>query len=549
VSAARRTRRSRPPEADRSLPLVALVGRPNVGKSSLFNRLVGGRPALVEDMPGVTRDRRYGVAEWEAARFRVVDTGGLDPSAQGILKAMRAQTLRAVEEADVIVFVVDALEGVTSVDADVAKLLRRANKPVFVAGNKVDSEKREAAAAEIYALGFPQVFLISASHGRGVNDLLDAFVPALGPSALEGYAAAQLAEEQAEAESAARAKARAAAREAEADGPAEDDGEANPDEDVVDEDADGEADGEADDEADDEGDDDSERDPAKPGQASGRITVDTGPLRLAFVGKPNVGKSSLVNRLLGEERVLVHDQPGTTRDPIDTPFSFGGREYVLVDTAGMRRRRVIDTLTEHVAAKMARDQLERCDVAALVIDAREGATHEDAKLANLIETSGRAAILVLNKRDLVPRAQVDKKIEATREELAFMSYAPVVLTSAATGAGVSTIPNEASRVFAQASHRVSTGQLNKLFADLIAHHPPPSGPAGRHVRLYYATQASVRPPTFIVSTNQPTDIQPAYRRFLVNQLRKTYGFDGTPLRVVFRAHKQKQGTTKAPRRR
>jgi GTP-binding protein len=264
-------------------------------------------------------------------------------------------------------------------------------------------------------------------------------------------------------------------------------------------------------------------------------------LRLAFVGKPNVGKSSLVNCLLGEERVLVHDQPGTTRDPIDTPFSFAGREYLLVDTAGMRRRRSIDTLTEHVAAKMARDQLERCDVAALVVDAREGATAEDARLASLIEGSGRGALIVLNKKDLVPRAQIDARLESTREVLEFMRFAPVLMTSAVTRAGVTGIVSEAARVFGAASRRVPTGELNQLFEEIVARHPPPAGPAGRHVKLYYATQAGVRPPTFFVSTNHPADVGFAYRRFLVNQLRKAYGFEGTPIRLVFRAHKQKRG--------
>jgi GTP-binding protein len=461
----KRKPREKPPKGGK---LCALIGRPNVGKSSLFNRLVGGRPALVEDMPGVTRDRRYGEAEWGRARFRVVDTGGLDPSAEGILKAMRRQTLRAVEEADVVVFVLDAHEGVTSVDADVARVLRRAGKPVLVAANKVDSANREAAAAEIYSLGFPEVFLISASHGRGVNDLCDGIVAAMG------------------------------------DGPEEiEDG---------DEDGDEDEDG-----------------------GSG-----TRPLRLAFVGKPNVGKSSLVNRLLGEERVLVHDAPGTTRDPIDTPFSFGGREYVLVDTAGLRRRRSIDTVTEHVAAKMSRDQLERCDVAALVIDAREGATAEDAKLASLIESSGRAALLVLNKKDLVSRAEIDARLTATREQLGFMSFAPVLLTSATTGAGVTEIPTRAARALEEASRRISTGQLNKLFEEIVKRHPPPSGPAGRHVRLYYATQTSVRPPTFVVSTNHPDDVGHAYRRFLTNQFRKAYGFEATPIRIIMRARRQRQ---------
>jgi GTP-binding protein len=447
------------------LPLVALVGRPNVGKSSLFNRLVGGRPALVEDMPGVTRDRRYGAADWGPRQFRVVDTGGLDPSAAGILGAMRQQTLRALDEADLVLFVLDAREGVTAVDADVAKVLRQSGRPVLVAANKVDSGQAEAAASEAFALGFSDVFPISASHGRGVGDLLDAVVAKLPKAA---------------------------------------------------------------------------RTPATPAETAAAESPENAPLRLAFIGKPNVGKSSLVNCLLGEERVLVHDQPGTTRDPIDTPLSFGGREYLLVDTAGMRRRRSIDTLTEHVAAKMARDQLDRCDVAALVIDAREGATAEDARLASLIEDSGRCALVILNKKDLVGRAGIDAKVESTREQLAFLKYAPVLLTSAVTRAGVTTILSEASKALEQASRRISTGELNKLLEQIVAHKPPPAGRGGRHVRLYYATQPQIRPPTFFLSTNHPAEVGYPYRRFLMNRLREAYGFEGTPLRLVLRAHKQKK---------
>jgi GTPase len=453
--------------SDAELPLVALVGRPNVGKSSLYNRLVGGRPALVEDIPGVTRDRRYGLADWGPTHFRVVDTGGLDPSAVGILGAMRQQTLRALDEADLVVFVVDAREGMTGVDSDVAKVLRQSGRPVLVAANKVDSARAEAAAAEAFALGFPDVFPISASHGRGVNDLLDMVVARLPKTA---------------------------------------------------------------------------RVPGKPSeQAEGASeSPETTQLKLAFIGKPNVGKSSLVNCLLGEERVLVHDQPGTTRDPIDTPFSFGGREYLLVDTAGMRRRRSIDTLTEHVAAKMARDQLARCDVAALVIDAREGATAEDARLANLIEESGRCALVVLNKKDLVGRAAIDAKIESTREQLAFLRYAPVLLTSAVTRGGVTAILAEAAKAFDQASRRISTGELNKLLEQITAQQPPPSGRGGRHVKLYYATQASSRPPTFFISTNHPPEVGFPYRRFLIKRLREAYGFEGTPIRLALRAHRQKK---------
>ncbi len=461
----RGTREELPTE---NLPVLSLVGRPNVGKSSLFNRLVGGRPALVEDMPGVTRDRRYGVCTWGQARFRVVDTGGLDPSAVGILAAMRSQTLRAVEDANVLVLVLDAAEGVTSVDEDVAELLRRTGKPVLVAVNKVDSSLRDSALAEGYALGFGDVFGVSASHGRGVGDLLDAAVAALGKAAL-------------------------------------------------------------------------------PENQETEPPADEAPIRIAFVGKPNAGKSSLVNRLLGEERVLVHDQPGTTRDPIDTPFQADGREFVLVDTAGLRRRRAIDTQTEAVAAKMARDQLARADVVALVIDAALGATAEDAKLASFIEESGRAAVVILNKMDLVRRAETDARIAATREVLDFISYAPFLTMSANTGRGVAAIPGIAARVFEQWSRRVPTGDLNRTFEEFVARRLPPSGPAGKHVKLYFITQADVRPPTFFVSSNAPKAVGHPYRRYIVNQLRQAYGFEGVPLRLAVREHKSNRKASPKPR--
>lgn len=461
------SRRGRPP-ADPSLPVVSLVGRPNVGKSSLFNRLVGGQPALVEDVPGVTRDRRYGVCDWDGARFRLTDTGGLDPGASGILGAMRSQTLRAVEEAAVLILVLDVKEGITPVDEDVAQLLRRTGKPVLVVANKVDSAAREPSMSDVFRLGFDQVFAVSATHGRGVGELLDATVAALGAGALP-------------------------ARPAEA----------------VDQ---------------------------SPPEAEGG----NAPIRLAFVGKPNVGKSSLVNRLLGEERVLVHDQPGTTRDPIDTPFQWQGREFVLVDTAGLRRRRAIDTLTEAVSAKMARDQLARADVVALVIDAQNGATAEDARLANFIEESGRAALIVVNKGDLIRRAEIDGKVAAVREELGFMAWAPVVVTSAVTGRGAGDIPRITSDVFAQWCRRVPTSELNKHFEEIVARRPPPAGPGGRYVRLYYITQAQTSPPSFFVSANYPTAVGLPYRRYLANQLRDIYGFEGSPLRLVLRAHKGKK---------
>jgi len=455
------------------VPVLSLLGRPNVGKSSLFNRLVGGRPALVEDMPGVTRDRRYGVCTWGSARFRVVDTGGLDPNADGILAAMRSQTMRAVDEATVLVLVLDAAEGVTAVDEDVANLLRRTGKPVMVAVNKVDSSLRESALAEAYALGFVEVFGVSASHGRGVRELLDAAVVAMKIGEASGGGLAETSKLPA--------------------------------------------------------------------------TFTESPIRLAFVGKPNAGKSSLVNRLLGEERVLVHDQPGTTRDPIDTPFQAGGQEFVLVDTAGLRRRRAIDTQTEAVAAKMARDQLARADVVALVIDADLGATAEDAKLASFIEESGRAAVVILNKMDLVRRAENDKRIAAAREVLDFIAYAPFLSMSAFTGRGVGAIPDVAARVFGEWSRRVPTAELNKNFEEIVARRLPPSGRAGKHVKLYFITQADIRPPTFFVSTNVPKDIGQPYRRYLVNQLRQTYGFEGSPLRLSLRANRSKRKSSPKPK--
>lgn len=451
------------------LPIVALVGRPNVGKSSLFNRMVGGRPALVEDIPGVTRDRRYGICTWGNASFQVVDTGGLDPSAEGILKAMRGQTLRAVDEAVIHVMVVDAKDGMTPTDFEVAKVLRRTGKPVFVAANKIDTSMRDAMLSDAYQLGFNDVFPLSASHGRGVREFLDALV-----ACLESLA---------------------------------------------------------------------------PGTTviGSELSTPEAPIRLAFVGKPNAGKSSLVNRVLGEERVLVHDQPGTTRDPIDTPFRFGEQEFILVDTAGLRRRHSVDTLTEAVSAKMARDQLARADVVALVIDAQLGATAEDAKLASFIEESGRAALVILNKSDLVRRSEFTACVERARETLEFMAYAPFLSMSAITGRGISSIPTEAMKVFQAWSNRVSTSGLNENFEEIVSRRVPPSGPAGRHVKLYYITQSGIRPPTFFVSTNEPKAVGQPYRRYLVNQLRSIYGFEGAPIRLALRAHKSKRKAQPRPR--
>jgi len=411
---------------------------------------------------------------------------------------MRAQTLKAVDEADVLVFVVDAVEGLTAVDAGVAKLLRRANKPVVLAANKVDSAKREDILGDLYGLGFTDTFPISAGHGRGIGELLDRLLELLGPAA-EAPASAPAPEE--------RKKRRRRDEDGEQDG--------------------GQNGEDGAEQAHDEAQGEDER-------------AAEGPIRIAFVGKANAGKSSLVNRLLGEERVLVHEVPGTTRDPIDTPFSAGGKDFVLVDTAGLRRRRTVETLTDAVAAKMTRDQLARADVAILVIDAGAGPTTEDAKIAGLIEDAGRPAILVLNKKDLVPRAQSDAMLQATKETFPFLSWAPILWASARTGAGVVELPRAAARAFEQASRRIPTGELNRFLEQVVASRPPPSGPMGKHVRLFFGTQASLRPPTFVFSASHPEVVPPSYRRYLANQLRQSYGFEGTPVRIILRERKRKK---------
>jgi GTP-binding protein len=445
------------------LPLVAVVGRPNVGKSTLFNRLVGGRPALVEDEPGVTRDRRYGEAEWAGVRFDVVDTGGMDPGAPaGVIQAgIHRQAARAIDEADVIVLVTDAREGLHPTDREVALQLRKSGRPVLVVANKVDGWNHEPLAAEMFALGLGDVIPVSAVHGRGTAELCDQIVarlPAPAPPAEE---------------------------------------------------------------------------PAAAGEGAPR------PIRLAFVGRPNVGKSSLVNRLLGEERVLVHDMPGTTTDPVDTPFTFDGREFVLVDTAGIRKKARIEVPTEKISVSMALGQIERADVAALVIDAGQGPSEQDAKIAGLIEQAGAAVMILLNKVDALPgtRKDVDEAEKKLREkiedELPFLPFAPVRFVSAKTGAGVTDALRLAARLDEEHRRRITTSELNKFFAEVCETHPPPTF-RGKAVRIYYLTQVSAGPPTFVLWANKPQLVHHAYRRFLVNSLRERFGFEGTPIRVVTR---------------
>jgi GTP-binding protein len=452
---------------DPQAPLVAIVGRPNVGKSTLFNRLVGGRPALVEDVPGVTRDRRYGNAEFGGVHFRVVDTGGMDPGAErgALTEGVHRQARQAIDEAQVIVFVLDARNGVTPVDREVADLLRRADVPVLVAANKVDSAGQEALAAEAHELGLGDVFPISATHGRGARELLDSILAILPAP--------------------------------ESRGP-----------------------------------------PDEEGEESEAAPAEEHAVRLAFVGRPNVGKSSLVNRLLGEERVLVHDQPGTTTDPVNTPFELLGRRYVLVDTAGIRRRARIEAPTEKISVSMALSQIERCDVACLVIDAREGPAEQDAKIAGAIEDAGRAVVIVVNKDDLLGTGRtLDAAHKRLREQiedvLPFVSFARVRFVSAKTGHGVTELVTDAQAAWDEHGKRIATAELNRFFAEVCETTPPPTF-RGRAVRIFYINQPAVHPPTFVLWANRPELVHYGYRRFLMNQLRARFGFQGTPLRIVTR---------------
>lgn len=477
-----------------SSPLIAIVGRPNVGKSTLFNRLVGGRPALVHDTPGLTRDRRYGEFEYFARTIRIVDTGGLDPDAEKdvIGAGIHRQAHAALREADAVVLVVDARAGITPVDREVATMIRKLGMPVFLAANKIDSEKTDSLAHELHALGMGEPMPISAAHGRGIDDLVQAIVDRL-----------ELA-------------------------PRLDD--AEPEADEFDE-AFADADGEDDEDAD-EG-------PQEP-----VIAALERPLRIAFVGKPNAGKSSLVNRLLGVERSLVHDVPGTTTDPVDTEFEFGGKTYVLVDTAGIRRRGKIDEETERISVSLAISQVRRADVVVLVVDGNEEPSEQDARLAGMIEETGRALVIALNKSDLLQGPGAEKKLrDKTKDELHFLNYAPVHLISALRGDGVGELMRVVESAAGEYRKRIPTSELNRFFAEVCQTHPPPTK-GNRMVTIHYLTQPRTSPPTFLLFANHPTAVDKSYNRFIANQLRARYGFLGTPLRVIVKAKSSGQNKGK-----
>lgn len=430
--------------------LVAIVGRPNVGKSTFFNKLLGRRLSIVKDTPGVTRDRIYGDVEWLDNVFTVVDTGGIELKSQDVFfKEMRKQAEVAVDTADVILFFTDARAGLVSDDADIAQYLRRRHERIILVVNKVDSPKQEHDVYDFYGLGLGEPSVISAQQGLGIGDLLDRIVELLPKHSAD----------------------------------AEDE----------------------------------------------RISI-------AVVGKPNAGKSSLVNKILGQERTIVSDIPGTTRDAIDTTFKSLGREFTIVDTAGIRRKRSIDDDSiERYSIIRSLDAIRRCNVALIVIDAQKGVTEQDVKIAGFVHEQGKAAVVVVNKWDAVEKDTntSEKFKKQLMNDLAFMDYVSVQFISALTGQRLGRILPEVVKAWEQAERRITTGVLNDALQDAMAVMQPPSD-KGRRLKIFYCTQATVAPPTFILFVNDATLMHFSYQRYLENYFRKTFGFEGTPIRFILR---------------
>ena len=431
-------------------PVVIIVGRPNVGKSTLFNRLVGGRKAIVHDEPGVTRDRLYGKARWRGREFLLGDTGGFGPDARmGLAALVVAQVRRAVQNAALILFVVDAREGVSPLDQEIARVLRREVRArIVVVANKVDRPGEEGVTEEFSRLGFDDVFPVSAEHGLGIGELADLIVEALPSEATE---------------------------------------------------------------------------------------IEEKAIRVAVVGRPNVGKSSLINRILGQDRVIVSEEPGTTRDAIDTPFTYNDAEYVLIDTAGLRSRGKVERPLERFSVLRALRAIERCDVVLILLDGPDGVTEQDAKIAAYTQEAGCGAVLVVNKWDLMPPGSESKRqlTLQIRDRLRHLDYARITFVSALTGSRVTTILSLLRTVAAERARRIPTPEINTLIGEAVRKHPPPSG-GKRPVRFHYAVQATGPPPTFLLFVSDPRGVPVMYRRYLVNQLREAYGFIGSPIRLVLK---------------
>ena len=438
-------------------PLVAIVGRPNVGKSLLFNRLAGQRLSIVEDTPGVTRDRLYAACEWDGRRFDIVDTGGIEPTADTeILQFMREQANIAINAADVIVLVCEIGTGVTAADRDVANMLLRSHKPVVVVVNKMDNPSAiDPTFYEFYSLGLGDPIPVSAVHGHGVGDMLDECLKHFPPDETE--------------------------------------------EDSCDR------------------------------------------VRVAIIGKPNVGKSSLTNLITGEQRVIVSDVAGTTRDAVDTDVDNRFGRYTFIDTAGIRRKSRVDDRIEKFSVLRAQLAIERADVCLIMIDAREGVTDQDTKIAGLAHEAGKASIIVVNKWDLVEKetGTMEKMRRAVLRDLSFMSYAPVLFISAVTGQRVERVYELINFVNEQSAMRISTGMLNNVLADAQARLQPPSD-KGRRLKIYYMTQTGVKPPNFVVFCNSRELFHFSYQRYLENQIRATFGLEGTPVRMVIRQKGDKE---------
>jgi len=442
-------------------PLVAIVGRPNVGKSTFFNRVIGEKLAIVEDLPGTTRDRLYGDAEWNGRFFTLIDTGGLEfeapqpghpkdeDQAEGIAKQTQAQATAAIEEADVIIFMVDAKTGITTTDREIAEILRRTKKPVIVAANRADSEERRQNSVEFYELGVGEPIPISSYHGTNTGDLLDAIAENLPP---------------------------------------------------VPEDA-----------SDDN-------------------------VKIAIIGRPNVGKSRLLNSLLGQERVIVSDVPGTTRDAIDTEITVGDKQVILIDTAGIRRPGRIDIGVEKWSVLRTLRAINRSNVVLLVVDASEGITAQDAHIAGYALEESKGIVLVVNKWDKVEKDThtMHEYTLKIREQLDFLSYVPLVFISAKFGQRVNKVLDTAMQVSDERLKRVSTATLNKLIREAVAAHNPATKP-GKWLKVLYVTQADVNPPTFIFSVNDAKQVHFSYQRYLENKIREAYGFEGTPIKMIFRS--------------